>query len=355
MPGMSTALAPARQGIPFRPDPSAKARAWRESFIRAATARVLSRIQKTSVEAVLRDAAWQHDNLTGLILRAPVEPLKQADLPGDAVAALMLLAPSSAAAKLFDLAVKVDLSGISSFSFPLPSNFTEAKFVIEGEPISIGQGTFEGMPLGPVRKVALIGALSNELENASAGTASTIISHVLKVAVGNGLAKVLFSDDAASEAAPAGLLHGVAAIPAGSSMSADLSALVGAISAAGLDAESVVFIAAAEQAMAIRLAAGPKFGYFVIGANIAPGTVIAVCVDGLAVAGDGVPSVDASKSAVLHMADPASDIGTAGPPGVVAGPAVSLFQTDSFGLKCVARLTWSAAPGSVAVVTGATW
>ncbi|MBR0787389.1 hypothetical protein [Bradyrhizobium iriomotense] len=342
--------------IPLRPDHSAVAREWHRSFIRAATARVLSRVQKTSVEAVLRDAGWQHDNLTGLILRAPVEPLKQADLPGDSVAALMLLAPQSAAAKLFDLAVKVDLAGISSFSFPLPSNFTDAKFVIEGEPISVGQGTFEGMPLGPVRKVALIGALSSELENASAGTASTIISHVLKIAVGNGLAKVLFSDDAESEAAPAGLLHDVPALLAGTSMAEDLSALVGSISAAGLDAESVVFIAAAEQAMAIRLAAGPKFNYRVIGANIEAGTIIAVCVDGLAVAGDGVPTVDVSKSAVLHMAaDPASDIGTAGAPGVVAAPSVSLFQTDSSALRCVSRICWSAAPGAVAVVTGATW
>jgi len=352
---MSTALAPARQGIPFRADPSAKERAWVESFIRAATVRVLSRIQKTSVESILRDAGWQHDSLTGLILRAAVEPLKQGDLPGDSVAPLMLLAPQSAAAKLFDLAVKVDLSGISSFSFPLPSNFTEAKFVIEGEPISVGQGTFTGLPLGPVRKVALIGALTNELENASANIASVIIAHVLKIAVGNGLAKVLFSADAESEAAPAGLLYGVTPFTAGASMSEDLSALVGAISAAGLDAESVVFIAAAEQAMAIRLVAGPKFNYRVIGANIEAGTVIAVCVDGLAVAGDGVPTVDASKSAVLHMADPASDIGAVGSPGVVAAPAISMFQTDSFALKCVSRICWAAAPGSVAFVTDTVW
>ncbi|MBR0746195.1 hypothetical protein JQ582_19880 [Bradyrhizobium japonicum] len=356
---MSTALAPARQGIPFRADPSAKARAWVESFIRAATVRVLSRLQKTSAESILRDTGWHHDSLTGLILRAPVEPLKQADVPGDSVAALMLLAPQSAAAKLFGLAVKVDLAGISSFSFPLPSNFTEAKFVIEGEPISVGQGTFAGLPLGPVRKVALIGALTGEMENLSAPVASVIIGHVLKVAVDKGLAKVLFSADAATEAAPAGLLHGVTPITAGASMSEDLSALVAAISAAGLDAESVVFVAAAEQAMAIRLAAGPLFAsYRVIGAPIAPGTIIAIATDGLAVAGDGIPVVDVSKNAVLHMSDTPTDIGlpaVAPDPNVIATPAVSLFQVDAFALRCIARVTWSAAPGAVQVVNSVVW
>jgi hypothetical protein len=251
--------------------------------------------------------------------------------------------------------VKVDLAGISSFSFPLPSTFTEAKFVEEGFPIPVGQGVFAGMPLGPVRKCALIGALTSELETASASVASTIIEHVLKIAVGNGLAKVLFSDDAASDLAPAGLLFGVVPIPAGASMSADLSALVGAISAAGIDAESVVLIAAAEQAMAIKLAAGPHFNHRVISAPLNPGTVIAVAVEGLAVAGEGTPEVSASKHGLLHMADPAEVIGAPGAPATIAAPVVSMFQTDSFALKCIARLTWSAAPGAVAVVTGTAW
>ena len=122
----------------------------------------------------------------------------------------MLLAPESAAAKLFDLAVKVDLSGISSFSFPLASTFTEAKFVEEGFPISVGQGSFAGCR-SACHKVALIAALTSELETASASVASTIIEHVLKVAVGNGLAKVLFSADAASDIAPAGFVEPSAA------------------------------------------------------------------------------------------------------------------------------------------------
>ncbi|MCA1415287.1 hypothetical protein I6F30_29770 [Bradyrhizobium sp. NBAIM20] len=320
--------------------------AWRAAYINDATVTVLSRMRKTSAEEVR------------LELRAPVEPLKQAAIPADAVAALMLLAPQSAAAKLFELAVKVDLAGVSSFSFPLPSNFTEAKFVVEGEPIPVGQGTFEGMPLGPVRKVALLGALSGALENFSAPVASVIIGHVLKVAVDKGLAKVLFSADAATEAAPAGLLFGVTPLTAGASMSEDLSALVAAIADAGIDAESVVFVASTAQAMAMRLAAGPLFSYRVIGAPIAPGTVIAVATSGLAVAGEGLPVVDVSKGAVLHMSDTPTDIGlpaVAPDPSIVAAPTISLFQVDALALRCIARVTWSAAPGAVQVVNGAVW
>ncbi|KRR14534.1 hypothetical protein [Bradyrhizobium valentinum] len=336
---MSTAPRP----IPLRPDRDATAREWRRSFVNNATVTVLSRIRKTSPEEIR------------LELRGAVEPMKAADYPGGTVAKLMLLAPTSAAAKLFELAVKVDLSGASSFSFPLASMFTEAKFVEEGFPIPVGQGTFEGMPLGPVRKVALIAALTNELETATASVASTIIEHVLKVAVGNGLAKVLFSADAATDLAPPGLLFGVTPIAAGASMSDDLSALAGAISAAGIDAESVVFVAAAEQAMAIKLAAGPHFNHRVISANIAPGMIVAVAVDGLAIAGSGVPVVDVSKHGTLHLADPAEQIALPGAPATIAAPVISMLQTDSFALRCVARLSWSAAPGAVAWIENAAW
>jgi len=328
---------------------------WRRSLVRAATSVVLSQIQKNAdAEAILREN-WPDDVRAGLILRGPVEPMKQSALPGDAVARLMLLAPRSAAAVLFESAVKVDLTGISQFSFPLASSFTEAQFVGEGMAIPVGQGSFAGMPLGPVRKVALIAALTNELERASGNVASTIVSHVLEIAVGNGLAEVLFSADPASDIAPAGLLNGAPSVPGSADMAKDLSALVAAISAAGIDTESVTFVAAAAQAMAIKLTAGPHFNHRVISANLAPGTVVAIATAALAVAGSGIPVVDAAKHTTLHMAAPASPISTPGAPATVATPTRSLTQTDSFALRCIARITWSAAPDSVAVATEATW
>ena len=96
------------------------------------------------------------------------------------------------------------------------------------------------MPLGPIKKVALIAALTAELEYLSIFTAALIIEHVLKVAVGRGLDAVLFDDIAGDDIGPAGLLFGATAITPGGrdfkSMNADLRGLVAQISDAGVDA-----------------------------------------------------------------------------------------------------------------------
>ena len=218
------------------------------------------------------------------------------------------------------------------------------------------------MPVGPVRKLALLAALSSELENASGGIAEAVINNTLSVAVGRGLDAVLFSANAATESGPAGLLFGVVPIipTAGggvSAMASDLRNLVSAIAAAGIDTSSVVLVCGASEALALTIAAGPHFSVRVIPSNvIAPGTVIAIATSALVIAGDGGnPQIDTSKQAVLHYADPASQIGTAGAPSLVAEPVISSFQTDTIALRCTAMITWAAAPGSVAVANGTTW
>jgi hypothetical protein len=82
--------------------------------------------------------------------------------------------------------------------------------------------------------------------------------------------------------------------------------------------------------------------------TLAAGTIIAIATSGLVVAGEGVPVIDTSKQAVLHMADPAS--------GVMANaPTSSMMLTDTIALRCIARICWAAAPGSISVVNGCTW
>jgi hypothetical protein len=348
--------AQARVGIPLRPDPLARDREWRQSFVRSAAATVLSRIQKDtgSPEQIVR-AHWPNDDRAAVIVRGAVTPLMQGDYPGSTVARLLLLAPKSGAAQLFPLATVVDLKGVSSFSFPLPTNFANAGFVPEGQPIPLRQGVYVGMPVGPVRKVALMAALSNELESASGDIAETIISNTLSVAVGRGLDAVLFSSAAATPDSPAGLLFGVTPVAGSAIMSADLGALIGEIASAGVDTSDVVFVCAPPQALAITLLAGPHFTHRIIEtAGLATGSVVAVAPSALVIAGDGaVPQVDTSKQATLHFADPASQI--VPPGGPMSAPVLSTFQDDLLALRCTARLTWSVAAGSVAALTGATW
>jgi hypothetical protein len=337
--------APVRQGIPLRPDVNAAAREWRRSFVRDATLSTLATIRKTTVAEVSRE------------IRSPVSPTKVGAYPGSSVSRLMLLAPRSGAAQLFEPpTVVVELRGIDSLSFfPSPSNFSGATFVGEDKPIPVLETIFTGFPVGPVKKLALIAALSRELEQAS--LAESIISYTLETAISKGLDAILFSAAAATADAPAGLLNGVVPLPGSASMSADLSALVAAIASNGIDTSSVVFVCAPSQALAISLLAGPHFAHRIIeAASLAAGTVIAIAVSGLVVSGDGAdPAIDVSKTATLHMSTTPADIGTAGSPPTVAAPTKSMIQTDSLALRCIARITWAAAPGAVATLTGATW
>ncbi len=346
--------APVRQGIPLRPDPSARDRDWVRSFTRAATYTVVAKLLKSSA-AEIHHANWPDDTRAGLIVRGAVSPTKQDAYPGSSVTRLLLLAPKSAASQLAPLATVVDLKGVDQFSFPLASTFADASFVGEGAPIPVRQGVFVGMPVGPIRKLALLAALSNELESASGDIAETIISHTLEIAVGRGLDAVLFSDDAATELAPAGLLLGALAVAGSDSMSTDLGALLGAIADAGIDTASVVFVCSPPQALSISLLAGPHFTHRIIEASaLAAGTVVAVAAAGLVIAGDGAaPHIDTSKQATLHFADLALPI--VPPGGAMSGPTLNTFQTDLLALRCTSRLTWSSAPNSVALATGCTW
>ena len=109
---------------------------WRRSFVRASTAKVLAQIEKL---LTLTRSCAQIGRLTNAPddFRGAVEPLKQAGMPGNVVTQLISLAPESAAARLFQSAVQVDLSGTSQFSFPFASSF---------EPRLYRRGSHPGRP-----------------------------------------------------------------------------------------------------------------------------------------------------------------------------------------------------------------
>ncbi|UGX93379.1 hypothetical protein G6321_00048590 [Bradyrhizobium barranii subsp. barranii] len=254
------------------------------------------------------------------------------------------------------IADRIELRGVSQFSLVSPTSFSEAVFVEEGFAIPTASGVFEGQLIGPVKKLAMLAPLSNELENLSAPAASVVISRLLKQAVGNGGAKVLLSADPPTAASPGGILNGVAPLVAGASASDDIKAMLADIAANGISTRSVVLIVASDLFGAFETLPWPNFKRTVIEApTLPPGTAIALAVAGFVVSGDGIPEVDSSRQATLHLADPASDIGTTSAPSVVAAPAVSMFQIDSFALRCISRVTWSVSAGAVAWINGATW
>lgn len=298
------------------------------------------------------------------ITKAPVSPMTLAGSPlaGSGVSAFLgYLRPQSAAARLFELAPRVSLDGMATITLPRWSTaFAEPPWVGEGEPIRVVQGVAESVVLGPVRKLAAISTITSELDDMTGGVAELIVSTALRDAASRALDSAVFGDLAANATRPAGLRNGIAALPAttGGNINAiatDIGNLVGALSAAGAGSD-VIFIASPKQASTIRIFSP---GFEVISAPSLPaGVVIAVEREGIASAFDGVPSVDIARDSTLHMEDtaPLQLVSGVQGSGVLASPSRSLFQTSTFGVRCILRVAFAKRfPGAVQWISGATW
>lgn len=310
------------------------------------------------------------DEVTPLLVqRAPVAAATTGDAAWAGVLAqqalgdfIASLAPQSAAARLISAAPTVTLNGIQKIAFPRRQGIpaTDVAWVGEGEPIPARRLTLTKSELGPARKMACIVVLSREVVQRTAGEA--VVRTALREDTAASLDAALFSNLAATDARPAGLLHGLTPIgPAAGgghdAMLDDLEQLAAAVAGAGGSGE-VVFIMAARQAVSARLRLGADLAMPVwSSAALAGGTVVAV--DPLAFAsGFGPdPDIEASLESTVHLEDTSPlAIGTAGSPNVVAAPVMSAFQTDSIVLRLILGAAWiMRGPGLVQVVNGATW
>lgn len=255
------------------------------------------------------------------------------------------LRPASAGASLLAKATQIDLGRYASAQLPRTlTDWPAPAWVDEGAPIPVQQGSLASDPLGPLKKLAAIAVLTNELSEVTGGAAEAAFSTLLVDAAGRALDASLFSNTAASSARPAGLLNGVTAqTAAGASGTlqdralADVRSLVAAIAAGG-GGGNIAFLAATAQAITLQATTNLPV---IIAPSLTAGTLVAVDVGALAWAGDLPPKIETSRSAVVHMEDAApAAIGTAGTPNVVAAPVRSLFQTDSLALKMELPITW---------------
>jgi hypothetical protein len=189
-----------------------------------------------------------------------------------------------------------------------------------------------------------------------------IVGRALADASMKQLDTVVFDNVAGAGTRPSGLLNGVAPIAATgggglNAMAGDLGNLAGALSDGGVDAENLVVVTNARQAIKLRLLAGPGFAYPIFGTSaVASGTVIGIAPAGVASGFDGAPRIEASKESTIHFDSTPAQIGTAGSPAVVAAPTRSAWQTDTQSLKVRTKCSWSVVhPGAVAVVNSVTW
>jgi hypothetical protein len=315
-------------------------------------------------EGVLKNS-W-NDSDAHIILRAAQSPMGTTDtFPQiQSTKVLPMLAPDAASSRLLAMGYNLSLDGIATLRIPFISGAgrpTSPAFIAESAPIPIVDLSTSAMTLGPTRKIAIGCALSMELQEASAETASAIIAEALSISATQALDSALFSANPATAIAPAGLLFGVPPIASAGGtgapgVAADFGLLATAISAAGVEVDNLVIVCSASLGAKAKVLAGPHFidriltsGYF------AAGTVVALNPLGLATGFSGVAEIETSTAAPVHMDTSPLAIGTPGSPPTVAAETLSAWQSGLVLLKIRAKCAWCIEPAAIAVVTGADW
>lgn len=208
------------------------------------------------------------------------------------------------------------------------------------------------------RKLSIITSYTHE--QAESSNLEAIIRATLSEATGLALDAQMFSANAGTAAAPAGLFNGVTPLTptavSGSTTPAeaaatDISNLFGALTTNGAG-KAAIIVAAVPQATRLKLIAGPQFDIDIIPSTALPaGTVAAIEVASFVSGFDSVPAFRASRDAAIHFED------TAPADPIMSGtPVRSMYQLDAVALRMDVMAAWAMrATGHAQFITGALW
>jgi hypothetical protein len=277
--------------------------------------------------------------------------------------ALLLVAPQSAAARLLALGLQLDFAnGILEYLIPYVGTRPQPIFAGEGAPIAVSQAVTGRAVVGPMRKIASIFGLSNELEQATPEAASVVIGRLVSEALALSLDFHVFDSNPADVTRPAGLLWGVTPLTASpllgtaiDTASVDVCSLAGAIAGSMIDTSDMVLVCHPVQATKLRLTRGYEdIGVTVLSTPmIAKATVIA-CIPAAIASGVEAVEIEVSEHPTLVFDDSALElVNSAGIPGA---PAESMFQTNSLAVKLRLRLAFgSVQPGCIQYMVNVNW
>jgi hypothetical protein len=352
----------AQQPIPLRADPAALRQAERRSFVRALTACVFSPPSSLVSPEQYVAKTWPDDVQAARITRAvsgPATTTGNAALQLSIVGLFRSLAPTSAALQLFDRGLSVDLRGLASIRIPsITTALPTASFIAEGESAPALNLNFTSNQVGPVKKLSIISAVSEELESAGPELASTAIGRVLGDAVTKSLDVVVFGVQAADGITPAGLFHGVTPLTAWAAgpgaMVEDLGSLAGAIAGANIDPAGIIYVASAREAQVIKAAVGPRFDSPILMSLGMPDKSVAAFAPAAVLSGFGdLPQIETSRQALLNVANPAAQIVAAG--GTVAAPSYSVFQMRLIAIKLRIFAAFGCVSGGAQIINSVNW
>jgi hypothetical protein len=291
------------------------------------------------------------------------------------------LLPSAVYPSLSSMGLKLSFGRNGKINVPTraATPTVAGSFVGEGQPIPVRQAAFTTTSMVP-KKMAVITTWTREMDEHSVPAIEGLLRNAIQEDTQIAIDTILLDANPATTIRPAGLRNGVVGETptAGGGFAAlvgDLKNLSGKIlTATNGNVRSMVFIMNPQQALSIGFVQPPNpgglfpfasdinnnrlMGYPVIKSGTVPlGTVLCLdAADYVSITGD-TPRFEISDQATLHMEDTApAHIGTTGTPGVVAAPALSMFQTDSLALRLILPMNWTMRrAGVVSFVAGVTW
>jgi hypothetical protein len=360
--------APARQGIPLRPDPLALRRQATSALVRACVGLARAKLEPTVPAARQVSRAWPGDrDALDLVARASSDPPANLGtagplahlVTGEFVASL---GPLSAGVKLLEAGLQLSLDGIAAISLPqLVADPSKASFVAELSPIPVRQllTTNAAQQLLP-KKIAVLAVLTREMAESS--NAENLFEDCLKRSAALALDAALFGSSAASAAAPAGIRNGIVALtPSGNAdalaaMLEDIGALVGAVSVLG--AEPPILIASPARALMMEIRSAHTLDPLTVIGSSAVAANDLICVNPAAFASalGSTPEISVNREAELQFDDAPVNIASGSPAVVATGPVGSLFQSDRLAIKLRLPTGWVLRdPRGVAWLTTTKW
>jgi hypothetical protein len=315
-------------------------------FTRMLAAKTIASIRKGDPSEVAAER-WPADKLLAQVLtRAATAPamttvtgwaaeLAQLKVVTDGLRALGSM---SAAATLMQSGVVLRFDGYGTISVPgFVAAAANAGFVAEGAPIPVRSLALVPATLSP-HEMASIAVLTREMAEGS--NAEALIGDTLMRSAALALDAIMFDNVAGDAIRPAGLRYGVAATPASASTDAfaaffeDVATLTGVVAQVG-GAGPYALVTNPGRAASVPLRSGGSTSQnlTILGSPAVGNDVIMIALAALVAAGDD-PEVTTSTASSLHMDTVPQPMGT-------AGPAKSMFQTDSMAIKMRWPLCWS--------------
>jgi hypothetical protein len=304
--------------------------------------------------------SWGADRVADFVSRGAVSPMDTVTGSLFARAAyefLDALTPMSAAAALMGKGIELDIGSALSIIMPGVS-IPSARFVAEGMAFPVVQEMSTAPQIIAGYKLGVITSVTTELfVNPGAEQA---IRQVLIESVGPSLDQVLFdANPAVAQLRPAGILHNITPLTASSAtgneaMFEDLETIGAALSSV-LGNGTACLVVHPKQATALAIRLPRELSWPVFASNQVPvGQVIGVASNAF-VSASGIPGIDVSSQASVHMDDSAKELVSASPV-TIAAPVRGTFQTSTIALKVKLPVTWAVRDSrGVVVISSVAW